>query len=97
MKPVELGIPELTDNQFEEVSQTAENAARKLIFSKVNQKMVEKLDISVEAEGTKPVNVIVEVDLALSKEIKDVDVDALAEEAVKEAFKAVEDYLRKLT
>ncbi len=97
MKPVDLGIPELTDDQFEEVSQTAENAARKLIFSKVNQKMVEKLDISVEAEGTKPVNVIVEVDLALSKEIKDVDVDALAEEAVKEAFKAVEDYLRKLT
>jgi predicted dinucleotide-utilizing enzyme len=94
---VELGIPELTDEQFEEVSQTAENAARKLIFSKVNQKLVEKLDISVEAEGAKPVNVIVEVDLALSKEIKDVDVDALAEEAVKESFKAVEDYLRKLT
>jgi predicted dinucleotide-utilizing enzyme len=97
VKPVELGIPELTDEQFEEVSQTAENAARKLIFSKVNQKLVEKLDISVEAEGAKPVNVIVEVDLALSKEIKDVDVDALAEEAVKESFKAVEDYLRKLT
>jgi hypothetical protein len=93
---VELGIPELTDEQFEEVSQTAETAARKLIFSKVNQKLVEKLDISVEAEGTKPVNVIVEVDLALSQEIRDLDVNVLVEEAVKEAFKAVEDYLRKL-
>lgn len=93
---MELGIPELTDEQFEEVSQTAETAARKLIFSKVNQKLVEKLDISVEAEGTKPVNVIVEVDLALSQEIRDLDVNVLVEEAVKEAFKAVEDYLRKL-
>ena len=97
MKPVELGIPELTETQFEEVSQTAEKAARRLIFSKVNQKIVEKLDISVEAEGNKPVNVIVEVDLALSQEIKDVDVNTLVEEAVKEAFKAVEDYLSKLT
>ena len=97
MKPVELGIPELTETQFEEVSQTAEKAARRLIFSKVNPKIVEKLDISVEAEGTKPVNVIVEVDLALSQEIKDVDVNTLVEEAVKEAFKAVEDYLSKLT
>ena len=96
MKPVELGIPELTETQFEEVSQTAEKAARTLIFSKVNPKIVEKLDISVEAEGTKPVNVIVDVDLALSQEIKDVDVNTLAEEAVKEAFKAVEDYLSKL-
>ncbi len=97
VKTVELGIPELTDEQFEEISQAAENAARKFIFSIVKQKVVEKLDISVEAEGTMPVNVIVEVDLALSKEIKDVDVNSLVEEAVKEAFKAVEDYLRKLT
>ena len=94
---MELGIPDLTETQFEEVSQTAEKAARRLIFSKVNPKIVEKLDISVEAEGTKPVNVIVDVDLALSQEIKDVDVNTLAEEAVKEAFKAVEDYLSKLT
>jgi hypothetical protein len=93
---VEIGIPELTDEQFEEVSQTAETAARKFIFSKINQKLVEKLDISVEAEGKKPVNVIVEVDLALSQEIRDLDVNVLAEEAVKEAFKAVENYLRKL-
>jgi hypothetical protein len=97
VKAVELGIPELTDEQFEEVTQTAENAARKFIFSRVNQKTVEKLDISVEAEGAKPVNIIVEVDLALSQELKEVNVKALAEDAINEAFKAVEDYLRKLT
>lgn len=97
MKAVELGIPELSDEQFEEVTQTAENAARKFIFSKVNQKTVEKLDISVEAEGTKPVNIVIEVDLAFSQEMKEVNAKHLAEEAVNEAFKAIEDYLRKLT
>ena len=41
---VDLGIPELTDEQIEEVSQAAENAARKHIFSKINQKLVENLN-----------------------------------------------------
>jgi hypothetical protein len=96
VKAVELGIPELTDEQFEEVSQIAENAARKFVFSKVSQKTVEKLDISVEAEGTKPVNFVIEIDLALSSELKGIDAKLLVEDAVKDAFKAVEDYLRKL-
>jgi len=93
---VDFGIPELTDEQFEEVTQVAEDVARKLVFSKVNQKLVDRLNISVEAEGTKPVNFTVEVDLALAPEPKDVDVKLLASEAVAEAFKAIETYLRKL-
>jgi hypothetical protein len=59
--------------------------------------MVEKLDISVEAIGTKPVNITVEIDLALSPKMKDFDADKLVIEAVKEAHKASENYLRKLT
>ncbi len=93
---MEFGIPELTEEQFEEVTQTAENAARKLVFSRVNQKLVEKLDVSVEAEGTKPVNFLVEVDIGLSKFVEDVNVEALAQDAVNEAFRAIEDYLRRL-
>ena len=97
MSLVDLGIPELTDEQIEAASQAAENAARKHIFSKLNQKEVEKLDISVEAEGTKPVSFTVEVDLELKEHVKGVDQGALVKEAVQEAFKAVEEYLRKLT
>jgi hypothetical protein len=93
---VDLGIPELTDEQFEEVTQVAEDAARKHIFSKVNQKLVDRLNISVEAEGTKPVNFTVEVDLALLSKVGIVDEKALAAEAVAEAFQAIEAYLRKL-
>ncbi len=94
---MDLGIPELTDEQFEEVSQAAESAAREFIFSKIKQKLVDKLNLSVEAEGTKPVNFTVEVDLALAPEAKGMDEKALADEAVKEAFKAIESYLSKLT
>ena len=92
----ELGIPDLTTEQTETLCSTAENAARKYILSKVPLKMVEKLNISVEAEGTKPVNVTVEIDLALSPKLRDVDAKTLVSEAVQEAHKASENYLRKL-
>ncbi|MCJ7762738.1 DUF3194 domain-containing protein [Candidatus Bathyarchaeota archaeon] len=94
---VELGIPELTNEQIEEVCATAEDAARKHVLSKVSQKLVEKLDISVEAEGAKPVTFTVEVDLALMHETKDFNQKKLAEEAVQKAFEAIEIYLRKLS
>ena len=92
----ELGIPDLTTKQIEMLCATAENAARKHILSKVSAKMVEKLNISVEADGTKPVNVTVEIDLELSPKIKDFDADKLVNEALKEAYKISENYLRKL-
>jgi hypothetical protein len=94
---VDLGIPELTDEQIEAAGQAAENAARKHVFSKISQKQVETLNISVEAEGTKPISFTVEVDLVLLPEVEDVNEKALVEEAVKKAFDAIESYLRKLT
>jgi len=92
----ELGIPDLTTEQIETLCSTAENTARKYILSKLPFKMVEKLNIRVEADGTKPVNITVEIDLELSPKMKDFDVDALVNEAVKEAHKTSENYLRKL-
>jgi hypothetical protein len=93
---VDLGIPELTDQQIEEVSQEAENAARKLVFSRVKQKQVGILNISVEVEGIKPLSFAVEVELSLLPEVTDVDERALADEAVKFAFEAIENCLKKL-
>jgi hypothetical protein len=91
-----LGIPDLTTEQIEILCETAENAARKHVLSKLSSKIVEKLNISVEAEGTNPVNITVEIDLDLSPKMKNFDADLLVNEAVKEAFKASENYLRKL-
>ena len=93
----ELGIPDLTTEQIELLCAVAEDAARKQVLSKVPFKMVEKLNISVEADGAKPVNVTVEIDLELSPKMKDFDPDKLVNEAVEEAHKASENYLRKLT
>lgn len=92
----ELGIPELTTEQIEMLCSTAENAARQHILSKVSLRMVEKMDISVEAEGAKPVSLTVEIDLALSPQASDSDPETLSAEAVGEALKASEKYLRKL-
>ena len=93
---VELGFPDLTTEQIEMLCSHVENAARMHVLSKVPFKMVEKLDISVEVEGTKPVNVAVEIDLVLSPKMIGFDAEALAREAVKQAHEASENYLRKL-
>jgi hypothetical protein len=93
---VELGIPELTTEQIETLCSTAENAARKYVLSKVSSKMVDRLDISVEAAGSKPVNVTVEVDLVLTPQAEGVDAKDLVKEATNEAHKAIENYLRKI-
>jgi hypothetical protein len=93
---VELGIPELTTEQIETLCSTAENAARKFVLSKVASKHIDRLDISVEADGAKPVNVTVEINLELSSQAKGFDAQAIVKEAVGEAHKATENYLRKI-
>ena len=92
----ELGLPELTTEQTERLCSTAETAAREHILSRVSSKMIERLDISVEADGAKPVNVTVEIDVALSQQMKDSELKKLVSEAIEQALKASENYLRKL-
>jgi hypothetical protein len=93
----ELSLPELTTEQIEALCLTAENAARKHILAKIPSKMVERLNISVEVDGTKPVNLTVEIDIVLSPQMKNLNLDKLVDEAVKEALKVSEKYLRQLT
>ena len=93
---VELGFPELTTEQIESLCSTAENSARKYILSKVLNKDIDRLDISVEANGAKPVNVTVEIDLILACQTKNVNAETLVKEAVNEAHKTTENFLRKI-
>jgi hypothetical protein len=92
----ELGFPELTAEQIELLCQTAEDATRKHILNQVPSKDVIRLDIAVEVEGTKPVNIAVEVDLLLSKQVKTVDVETLVKEAVNTGHIAAENFLRRI-
>jgi phosphoribosyl-dephospho-CoA transferase len=92
----ETGIPELTLEQVEELCERAEQAARTYVLSKVSTGRIATLDVSVDAEGTKPVTVNVEVTVVLSPLMKDFDVEALTKEATKRAFAIIEEYLREL-
>ena len=91
-----LALPELTSEQIENLCSTVENAAREHIFSKVSSKMVEKLNISVEAEGAKPLDITIDIEAELSPQAKSVALNKLVDDAAKEALKAGENYLRTL-
>ena len=92
----ENGIPELTLEQVEELCELAEQAAREYVLSKVPTSRIVSLDVAVDAEGTKPVTVNVDVTVVLSPLMKDFDVESLTKEATKQAFAHIEEYLRKL-
>ena len=92
----ELGLPELTDEQIEELCWITEEAARKYVYSKVPSKIIETLNIAAEAEGTKPVKLTVDVDITLSSLMKDFDTQELADESLRRAFASAKEYLRRL-
>jgi len=92
----EIGLPELTPEQVEELCSIAEEAAREYVLSKVPPKHVETLNISVETDGEKPLTLTVDVEIVLSPLMQEYDIQRLADEAVKEAFKSAEKYLREL-
>ena len=92
----EIGIPELTPEQVEELCQIAEEAAREYILSRVPPRRVSVLNITVDTEGTKPITVNVDVEVTLSPLMKDYNVEKLTREATKTAFDSIEKYLREL-
>lgn len=95
-KVADIGFPELSPSHIEKLCTIAEEAARQHILSRVPAKLVEKLDVTVEVEGFWPLTLTVEVELSLSPMMQSMDVEKLANEAVKEAFKSAENYLREL-
>lgn len=82
---------------MQSLSENAEKAIRDHVLSKVPHRKISVLDISVEALGSKPISVAVNVDLVLSPLMKTYNADKLAKDATKRAFDAVEQYLRELS
>jgi hypothetical protein len=98
VKPLErIGIPELTEDQMQTLSEIAEKAAKDYVLSKVPQRKISALNITVETIGSKPVTVSVDVDLVLSPLMKTYNVKKLASEATDKAFEAIEQCLRELS
>ncbi len=92
----EIGIPELTPEQVEELCDIAEKAARRYISSKIPFKQISTLDITVDIEGTRPVTVNVDIEFDLLPEMKGYNVKRLADEATQQAFASIEKHLRKI-
>jgi len=92
----ENGIPELTLEQVAELCERAEQAARAYVLSKLPTSRIATLDVTVDAEGTKPVTANVDVTVVLSPLMKDFDVETLTKESTKRAFAHIEEYLREL-
>ena len=92
----ELGIPKLTTKQIEVLCQIAETAAKKYVLSQVSLKLIDRLNIIVEAKGDKPITVEVDIDFTISHTKKSINTEIIAKNAVKEALIASENYLRQL-
>lgn len=92
----DFGIPKLTSQQAEALCETAENAARKYLLSKAHEKNVERLSVCAEVEGTGPVNLEIDVETSLSASARNLKVQGLVNEAVKEGFESAEGYLKGL-
>ena len=92
----DIEVPELSPEETEELCKIAEKSARKYVLSKLPSSKIAVLDVTVDVEGTKPIVVNVDVEISLSSQVKGYDIQKLADESVKNAFFAIEEYLRKL-
>ena len=90
-----MGILELTLEQVEELCEIAEETAREYVLSKVPSRRISTLNVTVDAEGTKPITINVDVEVVLSPLMKNFDVEKLVKEATERAFASIEKYLRK--
>jgi len=90
------GIPELTLEQIAELCESAEQTARGYVLSKVSISRIATLDVVIDAEGTKPVTINVDVTVVLSPLMKDYNVKSLTNEATKRVFAHIEEYLKEL-
>ena len=77
-------VPELTSEQIELVCSAAEQAAREFVFSKVSPKIVERPNMGIE------------VGIGLKAESERSDLQHLAKDSAREAFKTSENVLRNL-
>jgi len=93
----EIGIPELTLEQVEELCEIAEEAAREYVLSKVPSRRISTLNVTVDAEGTKPITINVDVEVVLSPLMKNFNVEELTRKATERAFMSIEKYLRKFS
>jgi len=92
----EIGLPELSPEQKEDLCVLVEKAARDYIKSKIPLGKIQVLDIDVEIEQLGSVIVTVDTELATDPSMKDCNVEQLVNEATRKALEAADKYLREV-
>lgn len=82
----EIGLPELSLEQKENLCILVEKAARDFINSRIPLNEVQTLSIDVEIDGDMPVTVTVDAELVPSSSIKDYDFEQLVNETTRRAL-----------
>jgi len=91
----EIGLPELTPEQREQLCLLAEKAAREHVLSKVPSREIITLNITVEIEGKKPITTSVETEIQLLHQTENFEPEQLAKQATQEAIEAIDRYMRR--
>jgi hypothetical protein len=84
-----------TTEEIEQICVAAEEAARRHLLSKVSLKRISDLDVTVEAEGDKPL--VLYIDIAVELTSGDDDVGPMVDEATDLAFSAAESKVKELS
>jgi hypothetical protein len=77
-----------TEQELEAICDSAEDAARKIIFKKIDSKQINDLDITIESYGDKPLILI--VDITMSPRNSNEKITKLIDLACDEALKAAD-------
>ena len=86
----------LSYEQLEKLCEIAEEAARRYVASKIPNRGITDLSISVNSVDSETLNLEIDVEITLSPLFRNVDVERLVKEAADAGFKAAEEYLRKI-
>jgi hypothetical protein len=87
-------VRRLTDQELDEISEVAADAAEKFIFSKISKKEVLDLDINVELDHHDGLDVDVVVEILLD-DLSSAD-ESIADEAASYAIKAIDKFVEDL-
>jgi len=84
----------LSYEQLERLCEIAEEAARRYVTSRIPNRGISDLSITVNSVDSETLNLEIDVEITLSPLFRKVNVKKLAEEAVNAAFEAAKKYLR---
>ncbi|AEK72489.1 hypothetical protein GQS_02940 [Thermococcus sp. 4557] len=92
---IHIGLPELSEEQLIEVGELAQETIIKHVFDVLNRSDVKDIEVTMRINRDETLDLEVEVYLEVPIFVK-VDVERLIDEAVEEAYAAVERKLREI-